>query len=160
MKKFIILIPIFNDWKSVFKLLENIDLQIAKWDAEVSVLIVNDASTESRASTKLSYTNLKSVRIMNMKKNQGHARCNATGLKFLTEKETLEIDKFRKEMIFVRSELRKVQNALRKDIEKLDSTLKFFNIFFVPILLIIISLVVGFIERRKRYQKHIVRETN
>jgi len=87
MKKFIILIPIFNDWKSVFKLLENIDLQITKWDAEVSVLIVNDASTESRASTKLSYTNLKSVRIMNMKKNQGHARCNATGLKFLTEKE-------------------------------------------------------------------------
>ena len=90
MKKFIILIPIFNDWKSVFKLLENIDLQITKWDAEVSVLIVNDASTESRASTKLSYTNLKSVRIMNMKKNQGHARCNDTGLKFLTEKEDFD----------------------------------------------------------------------
>ena len=45
MKKFVILIPIYNDWKSVFKLLENIDLQIADWDAEVSVLIVNDAST-------------------------------------------------------------------------------------------------------------------
>ena len=42
----IILIPIYNDWKSVFKLLENIDLQIKDWDAEVSVLIVNDASTE------------------------------------------------------------------------------------------------------------------
>ena len=48
MKKFIILIPIYNDWKSVFKLLENIDLQIAEWDAEVSVLIVNDASTEEK----------------------------------------------------------------------------------------------------------------
>ena len=82
------------------------------------------------------------------------------GKTLLTEKETLEIDKFREEMIFVRSELRKVQNALRKDIEKLDSTLKFFNIFFVPILLIIISLVLGFVGRRKRYQKHIVRETN
>ena len=82
------------------------------------------------------------------------------GKTLLTEKETLEIDKFREEMIFVRSELRKVQNALRKDIEKLDSILKFFNIFFVPILLIIISLVLGFIGRRKRYQKHIVRETN
>ena len=87
MNKFIILIPIYNDWKSVFKLLENIDLQIAEWDAEVFVLIVNDASTEERVSTKLSYTNLKSVRVMNMKRNQGHARCNATGLKFLTEKE-------------------------------------------------------------------------
>jgi len=78
----------------------------------------------------------------------------------LTEKEALEIDKFRQEMISVRSELRKVQNALRKDIEKLDSTLKFFNIFFVPILLVIISLVLSFIERRKRHQKHIVRETD
>ena len=78
----------------------------------------------------------------------------------LTEKEALEIDKFREEMISVRSALTKVQNALRKDIEKLDSTLKFFNIFFVPILLIIISLVLGFIERRKRHQKYIVRETN
>ena len=46
MKKIKILIPIYNDWKSVFKLLENIDLQIIEWDAEVSVLIVNDASTE------------------------------------------------------------------------------------------------------------------
>ena len=82
------------------------------------------------------------------------------GKTLLTEKETLEIDKFREEMVFVRSELRKVQNALRKDIEKLDSTLKFFNIFFVPILLIIISLVLGFFGRRKRHQKHIVRETN
>ena len=87
MKKFIILIPVYNDWKSVFKLLENIDLQIAEWDAEVFVLIVNDASMEERASAKLSYTNLKSIRVMNMKRNQGHARCNATGLKFLTEKE-------------------------------------------------------------------------
>ena len=78
----------------------------------------------------------------------------------LTEKETLEIDKFRQEMVFVRSELRKVQNALRKDIEKLDSLLKFFNIFFVPILLIVVSLILGFIERRKRHKKHIIRETN
>ena len=87
MKKYIILISIYNDWKSVFKLLENIDLQIAEWDAEVSVLIINDASTEERESVKLAYTNIKLVRVLNMKQNQGHARCNATGLKFLTEKE-------------------------------------------------------------------------
>jgi len=90
MKKFIILISIYNDWKSVFKLLANIDLQIAEWDAEVSVLIVNDGSTNERLLTKLSYTKLKSVRVMNMKRNQGHARCYATGLKFLTEKEDFD----------------------------------------------------------------------
>ena len=51
MKKFIILISIYNDWKSVFKLMENIDLQITDWDAVVSILIVNDASTEDRPTT-------------------------------------------------------------------------------------------------------------
>ena len=55
MKKFIILIPVYNDWKSVFKLLENIDVQIKDWDAEVSVLIVNDASTEERPKTEISF---------------------------------------------------------------------------------------------------------
>ena len=74
MKKFIILIPIYNDWKSVFKLLENIDLQITEWDVDVFVLIVNDASTEERLTTNLSFKNIKSVRVVNMKQNRGHAR--------------------------------------------------------------------------------------
>ena len=90
MKKFIILIPVYNDWKSVFKLLENIDLQIANWDAEVSVLIVNDASTEERPATELKFKKIKSVRVVNMKQNRGHARCNAAGLKYLTEKEKFD----------------------------------------------------------------------
>ena len=87
MKKYVILIPIYNDWKSVFKVLQEIDLLISEWDAEVSVLIVNDASTENRAAVKLDFKNIKLLRVMNMKKNRGHARCNAAGLKFLTEKE-------------------------------------------------------------------------
>jgi hypothetical protein len=90
MKKFFILIALYNDWKSVFKLLQNIDLQIAEWNASVSVLIVNDASTEKKPKTELSYNNIKSTRIINMKSNQGHARCYATGLKFLTEKENFD----------------------------------------------------------------------
>ena len=90
MKKFIILISIYNDWESVFRLLENIDLQIAEWDVEVSVLIVNDASTEERPVTKLSFKNIKLVRVINMKQNRGHARCNAAGLKYLTEKENFD----------------------------------------------------------------------
>ena len=90
MKKFIILIPVYNDWKSVFKLLENIDEQIKDWDAEVSVLIVNDASTEERPKTELGLKNIKSVRVINMKENRGHARCNAAGLKYISEKENFD----------------------------------------------------------------------
>jgi len=90
MKKYIILIPVYNDWKSVFSLLENIDLHTNKWNAELSVVIVNDASTEERPKNKMNFKKIKSVRIINMKKNRGHARCNAAGLKFLSEKEDFD----------------------------------------------------------------------
>ena len=43
MKKFIILMPCYNDWPSIFRLLENIDKEILELKGEFSVLIVNDA---------------------------------------------------------------------------------------------------------------------
>jgi hypothetical protein len=89
MKNFIILIPVYNDWKSVSKLLKEIDLKVDNWDAEVSVIIVNDASSEPRAYLDSNYKKIKSVKIINMKKNKGHARCNAAGLKYIVEKENV-----------------------------------------------------------------------
>ena len=85
-----ILIPIYNDWQSVFKLLENINLQIIGLDIEVSVLIINDASTESKPEINFNLNNLKSVQVINMKENRGHARCNAAGLKYIFEKEEFD----------------------------------------------------------------------
>ena len=85
-----ILIPNYNDWQSVFKLLENIDLVIAGLEEEVSVLIVNDASTEQRPEISLNLNNLKSIQVINMKENRGHARCNAAGLKYINEKEDFD----------------------------------------------------------------------
>ena len=85
-----ILIPIYNDWQSVFKPLENIDLQLDSRNAEVSVLIINDASTEKKPNNSFIFKNLKSVQIINMKKNWGHARCIAAGLKYINEKEDFD----------------------------------------------------------------------
>ena len=80
-----ILIPIYNDWKSVLKLIENIDLILENSDHDISIFIINDASTESFQSSKIIYKNLSSIQILNMKKNMGHARCIATGLKYIFE---------------------------------------------------------------------------
>ena len=85
-----ILIPIYNDWQSAFKLLENINSEIAGLEDEVSVIIVNDASTEQRPEFNFSLNNLKSIQVINMKENRGHARCNATGLKYMNEKEDFD----------------------------------------------------------------------
>jgi len=87
MKKFKILIPCYNDWKSVFKLLEKIDSEIQKINnAEFSVIIVNDCSTEKITSNKAAYKKIRSIDIINIKKNQGHTRCYATGIKYLSKK--------------------------------------------------------------------------
>ncbi len=90
MKKFIILMPVYNDWKSASKLLKEIDLQIVNWESEVSILIIDDASTEMRSAMDSNFKKVKSVKVLNMKKNQGHARCFATGLKFIIEKENFD----------------------------------------------------------------------
>ncbi|MBO6491460.1 MAG: glycosyltransferase [Pelagibacteraceae bacterium] len=90
MKKFVILIPVYNDWKSVSKLLKEIDLQIVEWESEVSVLIIDDFSTEAKSDIDLNFIKIKSVKVLNIKKNQGHARCFATGLKFIIERENFD----------------------------------------------------------------------
>ena len=90
MSKIKILIPIYNDWKSVFKLLENINTEILILDCEFSVIIVNDASTENRPEFSSNLSNLKSIQIINMRENKGHARCNAAGLKYINEKEDFD----------------------------------------------------------------------
>ena len=90
MKKIKILIPVYNDWESVFKLLENINLEATKIDINFSVIIVNDASTDSIPKLSTSLDNLKSIQIIHMKENKGHARCNAAGLKYIYEKEDFD----------------------------------------------------------------------
>ena len=90
MKKFIILIPLYNDWKSASKLLKEIDSQINNWNAEVSVIIVNDASTEKRSGLDSNYKKIKLVKILNMKENRVHQRCIAAGLKYICKNEDFD----------------------------------------------------------------------
>ena len=88
MKKYIILIPVYNDWQSVFKLIQNIDLQLS--DEIVDILIVNDASTEKYEDNLTGTSKIKSVKIINLNNNGGHRRAIATGLKYC--KDNLEFD--------------------------------------------------------------------
>ena len=85
-----ILVPIYNDWQSASKLLDEIDNNILDLDHEISVIIVNDASTHDRQEEQKDFNNIQSIKILNMKINQGHARCIATGLKYIFEKEDFD----------------------------------------------------------------------
>ena len=90
MKQIKILIPVYNDWQSVFELLKNINSEVSKLGGEFSVIIVNDGSTESRPEFLADLSSLKSIQVINMRKNKGHARCNAAGLKHINEKEEFD----------------------------------------------------------------------
>jgi len=90
MKKIKILIPVYNDWQSVFKLIENINSQVSTLNDEFSLIIINDSSTENRPVLSADLGSLKSIQVINMKENRGHSRCNASGLKYINEKEDFD----------------------------------------------------------------------
>ena len=83
MKKIIILIPVYNDWDSLNKLLFQINENINLYkDIKFECLIVNDASTTQPS--KLSKpSNFESMELLNMRENKGHARCNAFGIRYI-----------------------------------------------------------------------------
>ena len=71
------------------KSLEFNDLSIES-EVQISVIIVNDASNHDRQEEDKNLDNIFSIKILNMKVNQGHARCIATGLKYIYEKEDFD----------------------------------------------------------------------
>ena len=88
--KFFIIIPLYNDWKSLWKLLNEIEKNIYNLNAEFNVVIVNDGSTIKRPNIELHLNKIKSVKILNMKNNVLSGRCIATGLKYIYEKEEFD----------------------------------------------------------------------
>ena len=85
-----ILIPVYNDWQSLTKLVNQINSLFLNEENEISIVVVNDASNHDRINENNSLENIHSFKILNMKINQGHARCIATGLKYIFEKEDFD----------------------------------------------------------------------
>jgi len=85
-----ILIPVYNDWQSVSKLVDEINNLSISPEFQISIIIVNDASNHDRLDEEKNLENIQSIQILNMNKNQGHARCIATGLKYIFEKEDFD----------------------------------------------------------------------
>ena len=90
MKKIKILIPVYNDWETLIKLLDEINKVIEDIkNVEFDCMIVNDASTTKPPEIKVP-KNIKKIEIFNMKQNRGHARCNAFGLRYLSKKDDFD----------------------------------------------------------------------
>ena len=88
--KIILLIPIYNDRESLKKLIENINFEVKDLNSEISVVVVNDASSHQIVDTYQNLENINSFEIINMKENRGHTRCIASGLKYIFEKKEFD----------------------------------------------------------------------
>tara|TARA_B100000767_G_scaffold265972_1_gene282720 strand:- start:2836 stop:3708 length:873 start_codon:yes stop_codon:yes gene_type:complete len=90
MKNFTILIPVYNDWESLEKLLININVNIKSIQgAKFNCVVIDDCSTIKKSEIKIP-PNIDSIKIIHMNKNRGHARCNAFGIKYLSK--NLDLD--------------------------------------------------------------------
>ena len=82
MKKIIILIPVYNDWESLKKLLVEINNNIKEIkNVIIECLIINDASTIEQPKLRKP-KKIKTIKILNMIENRGHARCNAFAIRY------------------------------------------------------------------------------
>jgi hypothetical protein len=90
MKKIIILMPVYNDWESLAKVLDEINFTINSIkDYEFKCIIINDHSMVKKFKVNKP-KNFSSLKIINMKENRGHARCNAFGLRYINSNETYD----------------------------------------------------------------------
>ncbi len=88
--KYLILIPIYNDRESLKLLIENINHEIKDLNHEISIVVVNDASSQQIIDTYPNIDSISSFEIINMTENRGHARCIASGLKYIFEKKEFD----------------------------------------------------------------------
>ena len=88
--KYVVLIPIYNDRESLKILIQNINSEIKDLYHEISLVVINDASSQQIVDSYPNIENISSLEIINMKENRGHARCIASGLKYIFEKKEFD----------------------------------------------------------------------
>ncbi len=88
--KYVILVPIYNDRESLKMLIENINNELKDLNHEVSIVVINDASSQQIIDTYTNIENINSFEIISMRENRGHARCIASGLKYIFEKKDFD----------------------------------------------------------------------
>ncbi len=88
--KYVILIPIYNDRHSLKLLIENINIEMKNLNHDVSIVVINDASSQQIVDNFKNIENIQSIEIVNMKENRGHTRSIASGLKYIFEKKEFD----------------------------------------------------------------------
>ena len=86
MKKILIVLPLYNDWKSAEHLLNKINRFFFKDNVDIQILIINDNSSEISSLKKKKYSKIKKIETLNLKENVGSQKAIFIGLKWILKK--------------------------------------------------------------------------
>jgi len=81
--KYLFLIPLYNDWRSLNLLLKKINFEMSKKKQVAEVIILNDASDTINNISKKKLFFLEKIKIINLKTNLGSQKAISIGLKYL-----------------------------------------------------------------------------
>ncbi len=80
-------------------------------------------------------------------------KADASGAAILSDQDKKTIESYRSDILATRRELRSVQRALREDIDRLETAVKFINIGAVPVLFGLVLVVAAGVRRRRRQRR-------
>ena len=113
---------------------------------EVVEDIENEAENRYRAQERTLVEELEEVQ---GRLRELETRENAPGANVLSADQQEEISKFRTRVLEIRRDLRQVQLDLRKDIDRLEASLKLVNIAAMPAVVALIALAAVFLRRNR-----------
>jgi glycosyltransferase involved in cell wall biosynthesis len=84
-RELVVLLPVFNDWAALRKLLGGLDRALASGAIEADVLVVDDGSTQpfDPSSIDPDLRAIRRVELLQLRRNLGHQRAIAIGLSFI-----------------------------------------------------------------------------
>ena len=86
MAKHIIITPCYNDWKSLNKLVSELDKIKKTFKGTLDIFIINDCSSTKINIKKNKYKNIKSINLINLKRNVGSQKAIFIGLQYISKK--------------------------------------------------------------------------
>jgi hypothetical protein len=85
LEKLIILIPVYNDWKSLNLLIKKINFELNKENLNSEILIINDNSSLKNNFLKKKLSRIKKITFLNLKMNVGSQRAINVGLNYINK---------------------------------------------------------------------------
>lgn len=156
MLNFTIILPVFNDWKSLKILLSKIEKVTIFTKVRFKILVINDNSSQKNIYHLNKKKIFKEVKVLNLEKNIGSQRAIATGLKYV-KKNQLKDDNFiimdsdgEDDPKKIKEIVNIVKNNKKINIITINRTLRresfFFSIFYEIHLLITLFFTLNYIR--------------